>query len=190
MPSVIALAPFVTANGIQVAFVFLLAQIAIYLPLVKITDPEVNPLTAGVTLHLLRSIVYRTAATLLFCLCAGLWWSPPPKVDVVYVVFAGLSKVAYWLLLLHMVSLPLPRHKNHLGNDHRSIESHGTLRRPHPPSQSLVRQILSPSCQLYVPCVGRPLRLPLLRRQHLSFRSSPKGDTSCSPLASALYSHS
>jgi hypothetical protein len=106
--SALALAPVVTMNGIMVAFVSLLAHTAIYLPLIKITDPGLNPSVPAATIHLLRTISHPTATILFLCLCARFWWNPLPEIAVGRVVRAGAYKAANWALVFYIVSQPLP----------------------------------------------------------------------------------
>lgn len=138
LASALALVPLATINGVIIAFVSLLAQTAIYLPLIQITDPGPNLSVPVATLRQLRNISHPTAAILFFFLCARLWLGSRPETTVFPVIYAGVYKAVNWVLLFYIVSRPIPT-MFHVGNDHRSIVSHGTSPLPHLPSPSLVR---------------------------------------------------
>ncbi|KAK4985236.1 hypothetical protein LTR50_006084 [Elasticomyces elasticus] len=81
---------------------FLIAQIAVYISLIKVTTQELDTPPTGATGTLLRNIVYRTSAISFVGVCARTYWNPPTEVAIFDVLLAGSSKAAYWLVLLYM----------------------------------------------------------------------------------------
>lgn len=112
--SILALIPVVTMDRVVAGCMFVLAQVSLYGHLIAITHQGGHPLTTCVAPEVLRKIAYKTVAMTLIGTWVRFYSIPAPKIVVIDVLLAGITKAAGWLLLLQMVRLTCLLHMSNI----------------------------------------------------------------------------